>query len=88
VQANSTESVLAKEYIINGEIIDIGDKETLTDKIRRAVLSAKEANYKEFHVEIRADHCVKFEAVQDVLKAAAVAHIRGINMKMNITAAD
>ncbi len=83
---DSTESVLAKEYIINGESIDIGDAKTLADKIRQACLSAKEADYKEFHVEIRADHRVEFEAVQNVLKAATRTDIRGINIKMNITA--
>ena len=83
---NSRDSALAKEYMINGAIIDIGDSEKLTDKIRQGAILAKDGDYKEFYVEIRADHRVNFGAVQEVLKAAGAGGIRGINMKMNITA--
>jgi biopolymer transport protein ExbD len=82
----SRESALAKEYMINGEIIDIGDRDSLTDKIRQGAIVAMDKDYKDFYVEIRADHRVNFGAVQEVLKAAGASGIRGINMKMNITA--
>ena len=83
---NSRDSALAKEYMIQGEYIEIGDRETLIDKIRQGAILAKDKEFKEFYVEIRADHRVNFGAVQEVLKAAGAGGIRGINMKMNITA--
>ena len=83
---NSRESALAKEYMINGTKIDIGDRDSLTDKIRQAVIGARDNDFKDFYVEIRADHRVNFGAVQEVLKAAGAGGIRGVNMKMNITA--
>lgn len=84
--ADTIDSVLPRAYMINGEAVDIGDDKTLTDEIRRGVLAAKEADHKEFHVEIRVDHRVKFDGVQAVLKAAAKAGIPGIDMQMSITA--
>jgi biopolymer transport protein ExbD len=83
---NSDESALAKEYMINGDLIDIGDKDALKDKIRQGVIKAQDKDFKEFYVEIRADHRVNFGAVQEVLKAAGASGIRGVSMKMNITA--
>ena len=83
---DSRESALAKEYMINGEIIDVGARDILTDRIRDGAIKAKDKDFKEFYVEIRADHRVNFGAVQEVLKAAGKGGVRGINMKMNITA--
>lgn len=83
---NSRESALAKEYMINGKIIKVGDREALVERIRQGAIAAQDKGYKEYYVEIRADHRVNFGAVQGVLKAAAAAGIRGVNTKMNITA--
>jgi biopolymer transport protein ExbD len=83
---DSRESAMAKEYMIKGDIIRVGDREKLIERIRQGALKAKADRYDEFYVEIRADHRVNFGAVQEVLKAAAAAGIRGINTKMNITA--
>ena len=83
---NSRGSSLAKEYMINGEKINVGDREKLIELIRQGAIKAKDKDFKDYSVEIRADHRVNFGAVQEVLKAAAAAGIRGINTKMNITA--
>ncbi|MCP4379395.1 MAG: biopolymer transporter ExbD [bacterium] len=83
---DSLESSRAKEYIIIGESFEIGDREALVNRIRRDVIAAKEEGHRDYYVEIRADHRVNFGAVQGVLKAAAAAGVRGIEMKMNITA--
>ena len=82
----SRESSLAKEYMINGEIIPVGDRKILIERIKQGAVVARANDFKEFYVEIRADHRVNFGAVQGVLKAAAAASIPRINMKMNITA--
>ncbi len=83
---DSAQSAIAKEYMINGKFIKIGDRKGLVEKIRQGALKAHSDGYKDFYVEVRADHRVYFGAVQGVLKAAAAASIRGINTKMNITA--
>jgi len=83
---DSRESSLAKEYMIKGDIIRIGDREELVRVIRQGAIKAQDAEFDDYYVEIRADHRVNFGAVQEVLKAAAAAGIRGINTKMNITA--
>jgi len=83
---DSRESALAKEYMINGDTIRIGDREELIKVIRQGAITAQDAEFDDYYVEIRADHRVNFGAVQEVLKAAAAAGIRGINTKMNITA--
>ncbi|MDP6044756.1 MAG: biopolymer transporter ExbD [Phycisphaerae bacterium] len=83
---DSLESSTIKEYMINGEIIPVRDRDKLIKRIRQGAIIAKDNNEENFYVEIRADHRVNFGAVQEVLKAAAKGGIRGINMKMNITA--
>ena len=84
---DSMDSSRAKEYMINGDVIkDVGDRERLVKIIRQGAIAAQKDGYKDFYVEVRADHRVNFGAVQGVLKAAAAAGIRGINTKMNITA--
>jgi len=83
---DSLESSTIKEYMINGEIISVRQRDKLTKKIRQGAIFAKDKNHKNFFVEVRADHRVNFGAVQEVLKAAAAGGIRGVNMKMNITA--
>jgi len=83
---DSRESSLAKEYMITGDIIRVGDREALIKRIRQGAIKAQDDDFKEYYVEIRADHRVNFGAVQEVLKAAAAAGIRGVNTKMNITA--
>ena len=85
-EVNTRQSALAKEYMINGKIIKVGDREALVERIRQGAINAQDKGYKEYYVEIRADHRVNFGAVQGVLKAAAAAGIRGVNTKMNITA--
>ena len=83
---DSRESSLAKEYMINGDTIRIGERDELIKRIRQGAIKAKDKDFTEYYVEIRADHRVNFGAVQEVLKAAAAAGIRGIETKMNITA--
>jgi len=83
---DSVESALAKGYMINGKLIKVRERKKLIERIRQGALQAKAGGFKEYYVEIRADHRVNFGAVQEVLKAAAAAGIRGINTKMNITA--
>ena len=84
---NSMDSSRAKEYMINGKVIkDVGNREELVKVIRQGAIAAQDSGYKDYYVEVRADHRVNFGAVQGVLKAAAAAGIRGINTKMNITA--
>jgi len=83
---DSLESSTIKEYMINGEIIPVRQSDRLTKRIRQGAINAKGNNHKDFYVEIRADHRVNFGAVQEVLKAAAAGGVRGVNMKMNITA--
>ena len=83
---DSRESSLAKEYMINGKKIKVGNRKALIERIRQGAIAAQDDGFKEYYVEIRADHRVNFGAVQGVLKAAAAAGIRGINTKMNITA--
>jgi len=84
---DSMDSSRAKEYMINGKVIkDVGNREELVKLIRQGAIVAQDKGYKDYYVEVRADHRVNFGAVQGVLKAAAAASIRGINMKMNITA--
>ena len=83
----SMDSSRAKEYMINGKVIkDVGNREELVKLIRQGAIVAKDKGYRDYYVEVRADHRVNFGAVQGVLKAAAAAGIRGINTKMNITA--
>ncbi len=82
----SLDSATIREYMINGEIILVTNSERLTRRIREGALAAKDKEHKDFYVEIRADYRVNFGAVQEVLKAAAAGGVRGINMKMNITA--
>ncbi|MDP6546091.1 MAG: biopolymer transporter ExbD [Phycisphaerae bacterium] len=79
-------SATAKEYMINGKSIRINDMDGLIERIRQGAIKAQDEHYKEFFVEVRADHRVSFRAVQGVLKAAASASIRGVETKMNITA--
>ncbi|MDP6637049.1 MAG: biopolymer transporter ExbD [Phycisphaerae bacterium] len=83
---DSVQSSMAKEYMINGETIKTRNRDELIRQIRQGALSAKDKDHKEFYVEIRADRRVNFGSVQEVLKAAAAASIRGVEMKMNITA--
>jgi len=83
---NSPESALAKHYMIMGDEIDISERKELTRLIKKGATKAREENYDEFYVEVRADHRVSFGAVQGVLKAAGAAGIPRIEIKMNITA--
>ncbi len=83
---NSLDSSMAKEYMITGKKFDVGDREALVNRIRQGAIAARENGYREYYVEIRADHRVNFGAVQGVLKAAAAGGVRGLNTKMNITA--
>jgi len=83
---DSAVSSMAKNYMINGDTIDVGEREMLIERIKMGAMAAREADFKEFYVEIRADHRVNFGAVRDVLKASAAASVPRINMKMNITA--
>ena len=63
-----------------------GYAETVGFLAKKVLINAKDKDFPDYYVEIRADHRVNFGAVQEVLKAAAAAGIHGINMKMNITA--
>ena len=83
---DSSESALARNYMIMGEDIEIGNRERLIHLIKQGAMAAREDNYDEFYVEVRADHRVSFGAVQGVLKAAGAAGIPRIEIKMNITA--
>jgi biopolymer transport protein ExbD len=84
---DSLESSVARAYMVNGKTIEIGNRETLVEAIKDGATKAKTNGFKDFYVEVRADHRVSFGAVQGVLKAAAAGG-KGIdiNTKMNITA--
>jgi len=83
---DSSESALAKEYMINGKYIKIGDRKRLIELIREQTVVARDKDFDEFYVEIRADHRVSFGSVQEVLKAAGAAGVPRVETKMNITA--
>jgi len=83
---DSPQSALAREYMVNGEYIEIGDRDRLKQLIKEGAVKAREQDFKEFYVEVRADHRVGFGAVQEVLKAAGGAAVPKIETKMNITA--
>ena len=86
LDTESADSAMAKEYMINGDYFEVGDREGLVERIRQGVMLARDKNHDDFFVEIRADYRVNFGAVQEVLKAAAGGGVEGIEMKMNITA--
>jgi len=83
VQAGlSVRSAQAKEYMILGDSIDVGDRAGLIRMFKAHQKKAKDKGFKGFYVEIRADARVNFGAVRPVMLAAARAGIP----RMNITA--
>jgi len=72
----------AKEYIVAGKKIEVGDDEHLLEVLRAHKAASVERGEKEFFVEIRGDKKVRYEVIWPIIQAAGMAGIK----HMNITA--
>ncbi len=77
-----SESGVAKNYDINGNIINVGDVERLVREIEAQRKASLALGYKDFFIEIRGDKRVGYEYYQPVMLAASKAGVA----KVNITA--
>ena len=83
-EGEAASSFKTARYEIDGRAIAVGDVERLVEvfRARKERSGTKAARTDDFHVEIRADHRVRFGDVHPIMLAAAEAGI----VNMNITA--